>query len=155
MKKLILSILISIAAVINAPAQENKNSTTPNIVFILVDDLGWADLPLYGNEFNESPNLEKLAREGVQFMNAYAANPVCSPTRASIQTGQYPARIGINDFLPGHWRPYERVKVPLNKFQYLPLEYQTIGEVLQKAGYETGYIGKWHLGQNEKHYPKY
>ncbi|GAB3657508.1 sulfatase [Echinicola sediminis] len=126
----------------------------PNIEFILADVLGWSDLPIYGNQFNEAPNLIKLADQGMLFTNAYAANPVCSPTRASIQTGQYPARIGINDFLPGHWRPYEKLKVPANKTQYLPLSYITIGEGLQQAGYRTGYFGKWHLGLQEKHFPK-
>ncbi|SHJ22586.1 sulfatase [Pseudozobellia thermophila] len=135
---------------------ETKTSVSqpPNIVFILADDLGWADLPLYGNRFNEAPNITALARQGMVFENAYAANPVCSPSRASIQTGQYPARIGINDFLPGHWRPYEKLKVPMNKTQFLPLSYETIGETLKRAGYTTGYFGKWHLGRTEKHHPK-
>ncbi|MCA1759921.1 MAG: sulfatase-like hydrolase/transferase, partial [Bacteroidales bacterium] len=75
----------------------------PNIVFILADDLGWADLPAYGNTFNEAPHIDKLASEGIRFTNAYAACPVCSPTRASIQSGQYPARVGVIDFITGHW----------------------------------------------------
>lgn len=133
---------------------KKKEERPPNIVFILADDLGWADLPNYGNQFNEAPNIEKLAKQGMQFSNAYAANPVCSPSRASIQTGQYPARIGINDFLPGHWRPFETLTVPSNKTQFLPLSYETVGEVLKTAGYKTGYYGKWHLGNTEKHQPK-
>ena len=76
----------------------------PNIIFILADDLGGRDLPIYGNQFNEAPNIDKLAAQGMLFTDAYAA-PVCSPTRASIQSGQYPARVGIFDFIPGHWRP--------------------------------------------------
>lgn len=83
----------------------------PNIVLIMADDLGGRDLPTYGNKFNEAPNIEKLANQGMVFQNAYAA-PVSSPTRASIQSGQYPARVGIFDFIPGHWRPYEEVIVP-------------------------------------------
>lgn len=133
---------------------QKKEDRPPNIIFILADDMGWADLPNYGNKFNEAPSIETLAKEGMQFNNAYAANPVCSPSRASIQTGQYPARIGINDFLPGHWRPFETLTVPSNKTQFLPLNYETIGEVLQTAGYKTGYFGKWHLGHTEKHHPK-
>lgn len=125
----------------------------PNIVFILADDLGWADLPAYGNTFNEAPHIDKLAAEGVRFTNAYAACPVCSPTRASIQSGQYPARIGITDFITGHWRPYEEVIVPVNRTQYLPEEIVTIGEALKNAGYATGYFGKWHLGNNPEHHP--
>ena len=113
----------------------------PNIVFILVDDLGWADLPVYGNQFNEAPNITKLAEEGMRFENAYAACPVCSPTRASIQSGQYPARVGVTDFITGHWRPFEEVIVPINRTQYLPLENITFAEKLKEAGYATGYFG--------------
>src|SRR6056297_1567263 len=99
---------------------ENSDKIPPNIVFILADDLGWADLPAYGNTFNKAPNIDKLAAAGMRFTNAYAACPVCSPTRASIQSGQYPARVGVIDFIPGHWRPYEEVTVPRNRTQYLP-----------------------------------
>jgi len=130
-----------------------KSSGRPNIVFVLADDLGWADLPVYGNKFNEAPNLSKLAKEGMVFNNAYAACPVCSPTRASIMSGQYPARVGIIDWIPGHWRPYEKVTVPINRTQYLPGKVITIAEVLKRAGYKTGYFGKWHLGHGEKHHP--
>ena len=130
-------------------AQNNK----PNIVFILADDLGWADLPVYGNQFNEAPNIDRLASEGIRFTNAYAACPVSSPTRASIQSGQYPARVGVIDFIPGHWRPFEEVIVPKNRTQYLPEEIVTIGEALKNAGYATGYFGKWHLGDDREHHP--
>ncbi len=125
----------------------------PNIIFILADDLGWADLPCYGNTFNEAPNLDQLAAEGIRFSNAYAACPVCSPTRASIQSGQYPARVGVIDFISGHWRPYEEVVVPKNRTQYLPTEIITIAEKLKNAGYSTGYFGKWHLGYDEGQMP--
>lgn len=133
---------------INLSACDSRQEL-PNIVFILADDLGWADLPAYGNEFNEAPNITRLAEEGMLFDNAYAACPVCSPTRASIQSGQYPARVGIIDFIPGHWRPFEEVTVPTNRVQRLPLEVQTIAERLKEAGYATGYFGKWHLGHGE------
>lgn len=122
----------------------------PNIIFILADDLGWADLPMYGNRFNEAPNLQRMAHEGMLFTDAYAAAPVCSPTRASIQSGQYPARVGITDFIPGHWRPYEKVRVPINRTQYLQTEIPTVAESLKRAGYTTGYFGKWHLGEKVK-----
>ena len=147
--------LVGILLVI-APFRGRSESSfpeKPNIVFILADDLGWADLPVYGNSFNEAPNLDKLASEGMRFTNAYAACPVCSPTRASIQSGQYPARVGIIDFIPGHWRPYEEVIVPRNRTQYLPEEIVTIGEMMKSAGYATGYFGKWHLGNKPKHHP--
>ena len=86
----------------------------PNIILIMADDMGGRDLPAYGNRFNETPSINKLASQGMLFTNATAA-PVCSPTRASIQSGQYPARVGIFDFIPGHWRPYEKVTVPHHK----------------------------------------
>ena len=90
-----------------------------------------------------------MAEEGIRFTDAYAACPVCSPTRASIMSGQYPARVGIIDFITGHWRPYEEVIVPINRSQHLPLEVYTMGEAMKDAGYKTGYFGKWHLGGGE------
>ena len=142
-------ILMCVACTPQAPAP----STPPNIVFILADDLGWADLPCYGNRFNEAPRLDELAAEGMRFTNAYAAAPVCSPTRASIQSGQYPAHVGITDFITGHWRPYEQLRVPKNRTQYLPEEVVTMGEAMQSAGYATAYFGKWHLGWSDEHMP--
>jgi len=129
------------------------SSSRPNIIFILADDLGWADLPVYGNLFNEAPKLAQMASEGIRFTNAYAACPVCSPTRASIMSGQYPARVGITDFITGHWRPYEEVTVPKNRTQHLPEEIITVGELMKDAGYATAYFGKWHLGFEERHQP--
>jgi len=105
----------------------------PNIIFVLADDLGWAELGCYGNTFNETPNLDKLAREGMRFTDAYSAAPVCSPCRAALMTGLYPARIGITDYL----RP--------NDPKHLSTEYITIAEMLKQARYATGIIGKWHL----------
>jgi arylsulfatase A len=133
--------------------ESGQFSGKPNIVFILADDLGWSDLPCYGNAFNEAPALDQLAREGMRFTNAYAACPVCSPTRASIQSGMYPAHLGIIDFIPGHWRPYESLRVPENRTQFLPGEITTLGESMKMAGYKTGYFGKWHLGNETEHLP--
>lgn len=124
----------------------------PNIVFVMADDLGGRDLPAYGNSFNEAPNIDKLATQGMLFTNAYAA-PVCSPTRASIQSGQYPARVGIFDFITGHWRPFEEVIVPVHEVQHLPEDIFTIGEAMQASGYTTGYFGKWHLGNGPELLP--
>lgn len=121
----------------------------PNIILIMADDMGGRDLPIYGNKFNEAQHIDKLASQGMLFSNATAA-PVCSPTRASIQSGQYPARNGIFDFIPGHWRPYEEVTVPHHQTQNLSEGIFTIGEALQSAGYKTGYFGKWHLGSKKK-----
>lgn len=134
-------------------SEDSLRGSRPNIIFILADDLGWADLPVYGNSFNEAPNLTRMASEGLRFSDAYAAAPVCSPTRASIMSGQYPARVGITDFISGHWRPYEEVIVPKNRTQYLPEEVYTMGELMQDAGYVTAYFGKWHLGWEERHQP--
>lgn len=157
MKKYLISILLLFnflffPGIIDNTSAINTNEK-PNIIFILADDLGWADLPVYGNSFNEAPNLDQLASEGMRFTNAYAACPVCSPTRGSIQSGQYPARVGIIDFIPGHWRPYEEVIVPRNRTQYLPEEIVTIGEMMKSAGYATGYFGKSHLGNKPEHHP--
>jgi len=123
----------------------------PNIVFILADDLGWSDLPIYGNKFNEAPHIDRLAARGMRFTNAYAAGPVCSPTRLSILSGQYPIRMGMVDFIPGHWRPYEKLVVPINRYQYYPLENVSFAEQLKALGYKTGYFGKWHLGAKQYH----
>ena len=113
--------------------QAQNRKKRPNIIFILADDLGWAELGCYGNTFNETPNLDGLARDGMRFTNAYAAAPVCSPFRAALMTGQYPVRTGITDYL----RP--------NDPKHLATSYVTLAEMLKKAGYATGVIGKWHL----------
>lgn len=118
---------------------DRKDSKKPNIVFILADDLGWAELACYGNTFNETPNLDKLATQGMLFTDAYAAAPVCSPFRGALMTGQYPARVGITDYL----RPKTE--------NHLSLDHITIAEALKQNGYKTGIIGKWHLSGYKNH----
>ena len=118
----------------------------PNIVFILADDLGARDLSCYGSDFYKSPNIDKLAKRGMKFTQAYAACSVCSPTRASIMTGKYPARLHLTTYLPGRSdRPDQMLKQPAI-FQHLALEEVTVAEMLKKSGYATGAFGKWHLG---------
>lgn len=129
--------------------------TKPNIVFILADDLGWADLGCYGSTFYETPNLDKLANQGMRFTDAYAACSVCSPTRASILTGKYPARLHITDWLPGQPdRPNQRLRRPDFR-KFLPLEEGTIAKALKADGYQTAFIGKWHLGESSDYYPEH
>ena len=123
----------------------------PNIVFILIDDMGWRDTAVYGSRFYETPNIDKLASQGMRFTNAYAACPVCSPTRASIMTGKYPARLHLTDWIPGHKFPYAKLK-PAEFHMELPLSETTIAEELKRLGYATASIGKWHLGK-EPFYP--
>lgn len=119
-------------------------SAKPNFVVILADDLGWADLVCYGNTFNETPNIDRLAAEGLRFTQFYAG-PVCSPTRANLQSGQDQARFGITQHIPGHRRPYARLIDPVVPAE-LPLKTVTFAESLSANGYRTGYFGKWHLG---------
>lgn len=116
----------------------------PNIVMIVADDLGWADLGCYGNRFNESPNIDRLAQEGTKFTQFYAM-PVCSPTRASIQSGQNPARFGLTAHIPGHWKPFEKLVEPPCALA-MPHDVYALPQALKDAGYATGHFGKWHLG---------
>jgi len=118
----------------------------PNIIFILIDDLGYKDLSCYGSTFYETPNIDRLARNGMLFTDGYAACPVCSPTRASILTGKYPARLNQTDWIPGRGNLRDQKLLQVEDLNHLPREELTIAEVLQKAGYANGHIGKWHLG---------
>lgn len=115
----------------------------PNIVFFLIDDLGWVDLGRYGSSFYETPNIDRLADEGMRFTDAYAASPVCSPTRASILTGKHPARLNITDWIGGSQRG---LLLPAEYEHELSHDEVTIAELLRDAGYATGFFGKWHLG---------
>ena len=124
----------------------------PNFVFILVDDLGWTDLGCYGSTFHETPNIDQLASESMLFTNAYAACPVCSPTRAAIMTGKYPSRLNITDWIPGD-DPKNRELLGTTDENELSLQEITLAEALKENGYKTFFAGKWHLG-DEDFYPE-
>ncbi|QDV67004.1 Arylsulfatase [Rosistilla carotiformis] len=119
----------------------------PNVILIFIDDLGWGDIGCYGNDFVDTPRIDRLAAEGMRFTDFYAAGAVCSPTRCALQSGQNQARIGITAHIPGHWRPFERVITPQTTMA-LPLDTVTVAESMKQAGYQTGYVGKWHLGDS-------
>ncbi|MCS5539070.1 MAG: sulfatase [Roseibacillus sp.] len=126
-------------------ANTGENAPKPNFLFLLVDDLGWADLGCYGSTFHETPHLDRLAKEGVRFTDAYTAASICSPTRASLMTGKHPVRVDITDWIPGSSGQGHRMKTPQDTHQ-LALEEVTIAEALKEGGYSTFYTGKWHLG---------
>lgn len=121
-----------------------KPTEHPNIVLLLADDLGWTGLRCFGSDFYETPHLDELANQGVKFTDAYAACTVCSPTRASIMTGMYPARLRLTDFIAGQNRPFAKLRIP-DWTKKLESRHATIAEELQSLGYRTGHIGKWHL----------
>ncbi|MBN1420318.1 MAG: sulfatase [Planctomycetes bacterium] len=126
----------------------------PNIVFILIDDMGWTDGGCLGSPLFETPNLDRLARDGMRFTNGYAACPVCSPTRASIMTGKYPARLRLTNFLVGKRWPADSPIEPVEWQTHLPPAEVTIAEALRAAGYATGHVGKWHLGGEKAYWPE-
>ncbi len=128
---------------------------SPNLLFILIDDLGWRDLSCYGSTFYETPNLDRLAAQGMRFSDAYAACPVCSPTRASLLTGKYPARLGLTDWIDfwGRTHPARGKLVDVPYVDHLPLAETTVATALRDAGYATWHVGKWHLG-GEPYWPE-
>lgn len=134
-------------------------SKQPNVIVILADDLGWADLGSYGSTFYETPNLDKLASNGIRFTQNYATCPVCSPTRASMMTGKYPVKTGVTDWIKGRQEDgkatlYEKLIAQPTAYQ-LALEEKTIAEYAVENNYKTFFAGKWHLGEEEKYWPQY
>jgi arylsulfatase A len=134
---------------------EGAQSNRPNIILFLIDDLGWKDLGCQGSAYYQTPNIDRLAAEGVRFTDAYAACAVCSPTRAAVLTGKYPARLLLSNWLPdGRWNP--KAKLREGRFlRGLPVEELTLAEALREAGYKTASIGKWHLGSEPFSLPEH
>tara|TARA_B100001175_G_C19514506_1_gene646329 strand:+ start:5906 stop:7474 length:1569 start_codon:yes stop_codon:yes gene_type:complete len=150
MKNLIqFSIIILLMLFFSNCAKNSIEMKSPNVIFFLVDDIGWSDVGCYGSEFYETPNIDKLASEGVRFTDAYSACHVCSPTRASILTGKYPASLNLTDWLPGRRNfSFQKLKnVEIN--QYIPYDISTLPKMLKNNGYKTAIIGKWHLGEDD------
>ena len=119
-----------------------------NVLLILIDDWGATDAGCYGSRFYDTPNIDRLAASGVRFTQAYSACTVCSPSRAAIMTGKYPARLHITDWIAGHHYPWAKLRPP-EWTQHLPLSETTLAERFKAAGYATASIGKWHLGGPE------
>jgi arylsulfatase A-like enzyme len=134
-----------LAAVLGLSSAVGFADGRPNVILVLVDDMGWKDLSCQGSDFYQTPHVDRLAASGMRFTSGYAACPVCSPTRAAMLTGQYPARLHLTDWIAGHERPHAKLRIP-DWTKRLPLEQVTIAERLKEAGYATASIGKWHLG---------
>jgi len=146
LRSLALLLLLSAAAVRAADPPRR-----PNVIVILADDLGWTDLACFGSDLHETPHLDGLARDGMRFTQSYSACTVCSPTRAALMTGKYPARLHVTDWIPGAMPDNPKLMVP-DWTKYLPASETTIAELFRSRGYATASIGKWHLG-GEASYP--
>ena len=144
-------LFLLVIGMINCVAANAKGNV--NVVFFFVDDLGWTDLSCFGSDLYKTPNVDKLAAMGMKFTNAYSSCTVCSPSRASIMTGKYPARINCTDWIEGWKYPYAQLKVP-DWTMYMKASEYTMAEAFKDAGYKTIHIGKWHLGEDEIHWPE-
>ncbi|WP_310391855.1 sulfatase [Hymenobacter sp.] len=144
MQNYILAPLLLLASLLAGPALAQR----PNVIVIVADDLGRQDLGCYGNTYFETPNLDRFAQQGKRFTNAYAAAPVCSPSRTSMLTGRYPARVGVTNFIWGRRTDAASPVLPAAYKNYLPQEEITLAEKFKQNQYATALVGKWHLGEN-------
>ncbi len=140
-----LAVLVVFLAGLGAGRGDEPARRPVNVVVVLVDDMGWNDLSCQGSTFHRTPHIDRLAASGTRFTHGYAACPVCSPTRAALLSGQWPARLHVTDWIAGHEVPGARLTIP-DWTKHLPLEVVTVAERLKGAGYATATIGKWHLG---------
>lgn len=140
-----------------AHSETSSDRTSPNVVFILVDDLGYSDIGAYNPDtFYETPNIDRLASQGVQFMNGYAVSPICSPTRAALMAGRHPTRMAATDwFHKPEWPHNIESFQPATMNEFMALEEVTIAEAFKEGGYETAFLGKWHLGLDERYWPEH
>ncbi len=156
-----LSVIAAITCFGFSFQNKKADAQKPNFLFFLVDDLGWTDIGAFGSSFYETPNVDALAKSGMKLTNGYAACPVCSPTRASIMTGKYPARMKTTDWFGApqpetaakHWTKNKPL-LPASYLERMPLEEVTIAEALKEKGYKTFFAGKWHLGETEEFWPE-
>ncbi len=159
LQPILIILAIGVLSIGCQPTEEPEETRRPNVLFILADDLGYHDLSCTGSEFYETPNIDRIANRGVRFTQGYAACQVCSPSRASIMTGKFPARHGITDWIGAKtgtdWRDHNRQSklLPAEYVHQLPAEYTTLPEAFKEAGYTTFFSGKWHIG-NEGSYPE-
>lgn len=157
-RNIALSIALPLSVVAGKAQQMPEN---PNVLLIIVDDYGWSDVSYNGSKFYETPNIDRLASEGITFTAGYATAPVSSPTRVSLMTGKYPARTGFTDWIPGYQYHLDAKRMQRYKMispepgLNMPLEEVTIGEAFKQAGYHTGFVGKWHCCEESEYYPQH
>lgn len=155
MPRILSALLLGLLTVL---AEAQTSARPPNVIVILVDDWGTTDLGCYGSKLYETPNIDRLAADGARFATGYSACTVCSPTRAALLTGKYPARLHLTDWIAGHGRPFAKLKIP-DWTKFLKHEEVTLAEQFKAAGYATASIGKWHLTPalttgDEAYYPE-
>jgi arylsulfatase A-like enzyme len=151
------ALLLVLTVNVNAQKKAIKKPQ-PNVIFIIADDLGYTDIGVYGSSFYETPKIDQLAKNATRFTNGYANCPVCSPSRASFQTGKYPVNTGVTDWIKGRKvqigaTANDRWVVPDTEYD-MKLSETTIAEALKEKGYATAFLGKWHLGETEEFYPE-